>query len=262
MSAALLNAQPTPVIYDTWKVSDKEFTIQQAIKSDHAKIVYVTQEAFFDPKLLKTIPRNLATKATYRVEETREKLNNPDEFTLLVCKVKQVTAAASKEANANEKQSKEKSEEEIVGTVYLKKKNTAYKDLDGAPIAEMGSFVVLPSYQGQSIGDKLLACVTKIAEDLKIRAIFLYAIGSKDAEGKNSNALIGYYEKHGFRFIKDATFSSEHFVGPDGKPPGTVSTVTMFKQLKGEKVKALVDTSVQNPLPTFHMASESAAAAK
>lgn len=215
MAIHLSNPSINPIL-DSWQVKDgpdvKSFSIQKAKIEDQAKIVKVVQEAYFHEDIIKATNRNPEKKGDYAVRDVPRRINTPENYTVLVCKVK------------------EAAEERVVGTVYYQWRDTDFVDENEKELAELGLLAVDPKFwKKYNIGQRFIKTAVGLAEKDKMRGIYLYAIGSRIPGIGFSNHLLGFYEKNGFRFVENwiSTPQKNVYKTPDGR----VNMVVMLNDL-------------------------------
>lgn len=94
----------------------------------------------------------------------------------------------------------------LIGTVmfYAPGKSTGCPWYERPGIATIGQFGVLPAYQGQGIGNMLLGKTLR-------RAVSAGASELALDTSEGADHLIGWYERHGFRFVEYAQWTGKTY---------------------------------------------------
>lgn len=225
-----------------WKVDNTVFSIEPAQVGEESSISKIAKAAYFHPDVLKYTNRDPEQKETYKItgsEIIKRRLEHPEAYAVLVCKVhtvQQGSLQATKEDSGSEKQ--------IIGTVYYQFKNTDFKEGE-TELAELGLLAVDPKFWGKkySIGSKLVDSVFELAQRDKVRALYIYAIGSRSDAGEHSNHLLDYYQKKGFQHV--TPWKSQNTVYTT--PGNVIDMVVMLKQFSeaGSRVNSITSSKQQ-----------------
>jgi len=214
--------------------SVNRFSIEKAIESDVDTIVSIAKEAYFHPRSCELTHRNPDARNSYDVTDRliRRRFDkaHAHKYHVLVCKVQQVS-----KKHLNDIGDKV-SEGKIIGTVYYQKTATDFEDDQQQPLGELGLLAIHPDWWGKTngISSHLIDAVVDLAKTDKMRAIYIYAIGTLLSDGRYSNSLLNNYNDKGFEFTskwKPGKANKDLYTTDDG----FVDMVLMVKKLEEGK---------------------------
>jgi N-acetylglutamate synthase-like GNAT family acetyltransferase len=130
-------------------------------------------------------------------------------------------------------------EQKIIGTVYYQPKNTDFRDEKNEEVAELGLLAIEPEFWGNNISEKLVGSVFDLARMDKMRAIYIYAIGSRTDDGKYSNKLLEFYSGKGFQYVTPWKSTNDVYTTPDKSIDMVVMLKPMFEELQPLSIYSL-----------------------
>lgn len=221
-----------------WKVETESYTnyfsIETATKQDIDAIQAVAKDAYFDEKIRLYTHRKPEARDIYNVTNGLISRRFTDEhahkYHVLVCKVQQIAKNCLYHAA-------DEIEKTVVGTVYYQSKSTDFVDEQERAIGELGLLAIHPDWQKKEknggMSSKLIDTIVDLAEKDRMRAVYIYAIGTRLDDGTYSNGLLKYYDNKGFKFVSNRKSSK-----PDTTlyttDDGLVDMVLMVKKLNNE----------------------------